>query len=236
MVNYDRHRDFWRRFSKNKAGIIGLVIVVCFIVLAIIAPYITPYDPIEMDLNNALAPPGFKNLLGTDELGRDVFSRILVGTRTSLTIALCSVLGSFIIGSGVGMVSGYCGGIADSIIMRMIDIMLAIPDLLLAILVISILGVGIENVIVAISIAGIPGFARLARASTLAIKEQEFVEAARAIGARDFRILLRHILPNILPTISVQGAIRTAYAILNASGLSFLGLARNHRARSGGHA
>lgn len=217
-------RGFWRRFSKNRAGTVGLVIVLAFFGTALLASYLTPYDPIKIDLSSALMPPGRGHLLGTDELGRDILSRILVGSRISLAVAVSSVLCSLVIGGGLGMVAAFYGGKVDSIIMRFIDILLAMPDLLLAITVISILGVGISNLIVAISIASIPQFTRLARAVTLATKSQVFIEAARAMGASDARILLKHLLPNMMPPMIVQATLRTAYAILNASGLSFLGL------------
>jgi len=217
-------RGFWRRFSKNRAGTVGLVIVLAFFGAALFASYLAPYDPIKIDLSSALMPPGRGHLLGTDELGRDILSRILVGSRISLAVAVSSVLCSLVIGGGLGMVAAFYGGKADSIIMRFIDILLAMPDLLLAITVISILGVGISNLIVAISIASIPQFTRLARAVTLATKSQVFIEAARAMGASDARIVLKHLLPNMMPPMIVQATLRTAYAILNASGLSFLGL------------
>jgi len=214
----------WQRLRRNRAAMIGAALSLLFIVVALLAPVIRPYDPTQQNLGNALRSPGWPHVLGTDELGRDLLSRILMGARISLTISVTSVAIAFCIGIVTGLISGFYGGVVDSVLMRCMDVLLAIPGILLAITVIAMLGVGLESLILAIGVSSIPTFARIARGSALALRSQEFVTAAVAIGATDRRLMQRHILPNILAPLIVQTSLRLATAILTASGLSFLGL------------
>lgn len=214
----------WRRLRRNRAAIVGGLTILAFIALALLAPFIRPYDPTAQDLANALRPLGWPHVLGTDELGRDILSRILLGSRISLVISASSVGIAFCIGIILGLISGFYGHLLDNILMRCLDVLLAIPGVLLAITIIAALGVGLESLIIAIAISSVPTFARLARGSVLVVRSQEFVTAAIASGATDRRVMLRHILPNIVAPLIVQTSLRLATAILTASGLSFLGL------------
>ena len=213
-----------RKMSRNRNVRVGGTLVAFFVLIAILAPIISLYDPIEGDLSEALQLPSLKHIFGTDSLGRDVFSRVIWGARTSLIIASLGILIAIATGLFVGAVSGYVNGIVDEIIMRFIDVMLAFPDILLALLVAIITGPGLINVILAIGLYNFPQFVRIARGSVIAVKEMDYVEAAKAIGENDISILFRYILPNALPPIVVHGTLRTAASILTAAGLSFLGL------------
>ncbi len=213
-----------RQFRRSPGAVVGAVICALFIALAVVAPWILPHDPYRQSLMLALEPPSSTYVLGTDEHGRDILSRILAGAQVSLFMSLATVALSLLAGGGLGLVAGYYGGWTDGLIMRAMDILLAMPGVLLAITVIAILGVGLENVIVAVSLASVPVFARLARASTLSVRESEYVTAARVVGAPDARMLIRHVLPNITAPLIVMSTTRLAAVILTASGLSFLGL------------
>jgi len=213
-----------RKMARNRNVRVGGTLVAFFVLIAILAPIISPYDPIEGDLSEALQSPSLKHIFGTDSLGRDVFSRVIWGARTSLIIASLGILIAIATGLFVGAVSGYVNGIVDEVIMRFIDVMLAFPDILLALLVAIITGPGLTNVILAIGLYNFPQFVRIARGSVIAVKEMDYVEAAKAIGENDISILFRYILPNALPPIVVHGTLRTAASILTAAGLSFLGL------------
>jgi peptide/nickel transport system permease protein len=203
---------------------IGAAIFLSFVVLGITAPVIAPADPTAMNLSIALQPSSAEHPLGTDELGRDLLSRVLVGTRISLVLGVGATIVAGIIGTLVGLAAGYYGGRLGSLLMRITDLLLVFPAILLAILLLAIVGSGIGNLLIAIGIAATPSYARLVRASTLAIVTQEFVTAARAIGAGDLRIMLLHVLPNAVPTIIVNSTFLIPRAIRDASTLSFLGI------------
>jgi peptide/nickel transport system permease protein len=203
---------------------VGLVLIVAFVLTAALAPLIAPHDPIALGLGQQLRPPSLAYPLGTDELGRDMLSRLLWGARYTLLITLGAVGLALLIGTPLGIYSGFRGRWSDTLIMRFMDILLAMPGFLLAIAIIAALGVGMVNVIIAVGVHAIPSFARVVRAATLAVKQQEFVLASRALGSRDGLIMWRHILPNVTPPLLVQMTLQLATAILTASGLSFLGL------------
>ena len=208
-----------RRFLKNKLSVIGMVVIIIFILIAIFADQLAPYDYAAQDLTSMYLSPCAEHPLGTDNLGRDMLSRIIYGTRISLLIGFSSVGISLL-----GCLAGFYGGKVDTLIMRFMDVMLAVPSVLLAIVIAAVLGTGVFNLILAIGIASIPSYARIVRASILSIRDQEYIEAARISGCSDARMILRHILPNILAPVIVQTTLGLGLAILNASGLSFLGL------------
>ncbi len=216
--------DAWRRLRRNKLAVIGMVILGIFLFCAIFAPWVAPYDPLEQNLVRRREPPSREHLLGLDEVGRDILSRIIFGARVSLQVGVASVSMAIIVGALLGAISGFLGGWVDNVIMRLMDIMLAFPSLLLAIAIVAILGPGLLNMLYAIAFVSIPTYARIVRASVLANKEQEYVTAARAIGCSSFHILFKHIMPNSLTPLIVQGTLGIATAILDAAGLSFLGL------------
>jgi len=212
------------RLLRNKAAIMGLIIILVLIFSAIFAEVVAPYAYDEQNLRDRFLAPSTAHIFGTDSYGRDIFSRIVFGSRTSLMVGAIAVTISSIIGTFLGAISGYYGNRVDNVIMRFIDVMLAIPNILLAISIAATLGPGIVNVMIAVGISSVPGYARLVRASVMSIREQEFIEAARSIGASDFRIIMRHILPNCFAPIIVQATMSVAIAILSAAALSFLGL------------
>ena len=191
---------------------------------AILAPSLAPYDPIDQSLDFRLQPPSLAHPFGTDDFGRDILSRIIHGSRISLRIGLISIAIALTAGTALGLLAGFRGGLYDVIAMRLVDLMLAFPSILLAIAIVAITGPGINNVMVAVSIVMVPQFARLVRASVLSVRELAYVEAARALGARNLRIAFRHVLPNCMAPIIVQSTLSMATAILDAAGLSFLGL------------
>jgi len=214
----------WRQFKRSHLALPGALVVLFFILVAVLAPALAPYDPFKNDLSKTLLTPCSAHWLGTDELGRDILSRILYGTRLSLLEGLFSVLLAMVIGIPLGVVSGYMGGKLDTVVMRLVDILLAFPGVLLAVVIISILGPSLLNAMIAVGVYTVPIFARLARGSTLAVKEEPYIEACRAVGMGTFRILRRHIFPNISAHLFVLGTLRVAIAILTAASLSFLGL------------
>ncbi|NNG00595.1 MAG: ABC transporter permease [Desulfobacteraceae bacterium] len=209
---------------KNKGAVFGGVIVFVFIVSAVFAPFIAPYDPLDSNLEDALQGHSLKHWLGTDEQGRDILSRIIYGSRMSLSIGVIAVLISNAFGVLLGLVAGYVGGKTDNVIMRIMDILMAFPGMLLALAIVSALGPGIFNLMIAIGTYSIPIFARVVRGSVLTVREMEYVESARAIGQSHFLIVLKHILPNCVGPILVLSTLRIATAILTGAGLSFLGL------------
>ena len=218
-------KDWIKRLLKNKAAVVGLIIVLLLLFTAIFAPVLAPYDPIkDGSLQNRLKAPSSEHLLGTDKLGRDILSRIIFGARISVEIGVISVGLALIVGTLMGLTAGYYGGFLDSLLMRIVDIILAFPSILLAIAITSVLGSSLNNAMIAVGIVMVPSFARVVRSTVLSLKEMEFVEAARAVGANDFTILFRHILPNSMAPIIVQGTMNIGTAILDAAGLSFLGL------------
>ncbi len=218
------------QFKKNYFALFGLLIALGLIVSAIFAPFLAPYDPYVQDLSQRLIEPfygengSFKHILGTDDFGRDLFSRIVYGTRVSILIGVISVVISLFFGLILGLSSGYYGGKVDLVEMRIVDIMLAIPAILLAIVIVAILGPSLYNAMIAIGIVGIPTYARVIRASVMAEKEKEYVTASRINGSSDLRLMLFIILPNCLSPIIVQSTMGFASAVLEAAGLSFLGL------------
>lgn len=216
--------EVWRRLRRNRMAMLGLVIISIIVLTAIFADVIAPYDYRQQNLMRVADPPSREHLLGTDDLGRDILSRIIHGARVSLQVGFVAVSISLIIGGTLGALAGFYGGKLDNVVMRFMDVLLAIPSILLAIAIVSAFGGGLVNVMIAVGIATIPVYARIVKASVISIKEQEFIEAARAIGARDSRIIIRHILPNSLAPIIVQGTLGVAIAILSAAGLSFIGL------------
>jgi ABC-type dipeptide/oligopeptide/nickel transport system permease subunit len=223
---FDQISQLWR----NKTAVAGLVIIVLFILSAILAPYLSPHNPIETSLYDQLKPPvwhatgTWKNILGTDDLGRDILSRLIYGARVSLVVAVISVGIAFCFGILLGCFSGYYKGFRDSIIMRFMDIILAFPYILLAIVVVAYLGPSLQNAMIAIAITYIPRFARIVRGSMLEEGEKDYVSAARAIGAGDLRIIFITILPNCLGPLIVQTTLGFASAVLDMAALSFLGL------------
>jgi peptide/nickel transport system permease protein len=217
-------RDFWQRFSKNEMALAGCVIVVCLFIVSLLAPWISPYDPTEIHLDNILASPSAKHWLGTDQLGRDVLSRMIWGSRISLKVGFVSTGIAILIGTLLGAVAGYYGRGVDTVIMRFVDIMLCFPTFFLILAVIAILEPSIWNIMVIIGITGWMGITRLVRADFISLKERDFVQAARAIGASNFRIIFIHILPNAMASILVAATLGVAGAILTESALSFLGI------------
>ncbi|CAM4463103.1 nickel transporter permease [Paenibacillus typhae] len=217
-------RDAWKAFRKNKTAMMGLCIIVFFILIALLAPLIAPYDYKEQELVNRLQAPSADHWFGTDDLGRDLFTRVLYGARISLWVGFFSVIGSIIVGTILGVLAGFYGKWIDMIISRLFDILLAFPGILLAIAIVAILGPSLQNALYAIAIVNIPTYGRLVRAKVLSLKEEEYITAARAIGMKNSRILLKHILPNSLTPIIVQGTLGIATAIIEAAALGFLGL------------
>lgn len=213
-----------KRLMQKKAAVAGAIIMLLIIMSAVLAPVIAPYGFADQDLYNTNALPCAAHIMGTDSLGRDIFSRILYGGRSSLVIGFSATLGSAIIGTIIGSVTGYFGGIVDDMVMRFLDILQAVPGMLMAIAISATLGSGFWNCIIAITISGIPGFARMARASCLSVRDIEYVEAARSINASQSRIIFRHMLPNTLSPIFVMATMNVATAILTSASLSFVGL------------
>lgn len=219
-----RSREFYLKFRKNKAATVGALIVAFYMILAIIAPVIAPYDPYEVDLINQLKAPSSEHWLGTDDKGRDVLSRILYGARLSLGVGFAALFLGASCGIILGLISGYYGNWIDAVIMRSMDVLLAFPGILLALAIVGALGSSLVNVTIAVAIFTIPLFARIVRGSTLTVIKLEYIDAVRSLGANDFTIILKHILPNILSPIIVQATLRLATVILTTAALSFLGL------------
>lgn len=218
------YREFWRRFARNKGAVVGLAITLTMALLSILAPVLSPHDPINSNLADALRPPCREYWLGTDNLGRDVLTRILYGGRISLTVGLVVQGISVTIGTLVGLFSGFAGGRVDDFLNGLINAIYAFPSLLFAIAVLAVLGPGLYNIFVALGLVGWATVARLVRGEVLSLKNREFVESARAAGASNLRLLFRHILPNCFGPVIVVGTLGVATAILSESTLSFLGL------------
>lgn len=219
-------REVWRMLVKNKMAMLGLFILIVLVLLALFADVIADYDTvvIKQNLSHRLQGPSAAHWLGTDEFGRDILARLIHGTRVSLKVGILAVGLSIIVGGILGAISGFYGGTIDNIIMRAMDIFLAVPSILLAIAIVSALGPSMINLMIAISVSSVPTYARIVRASVLSIRDQEFIEAARAIGASNTRIIFQHIIPNALAPVIVQGTLGVANAILSIAGLSFIGL------------
>lgn len=218
--------DIWHRMKKNKMAILGLVIVVLLLLTAICADLIANYEKeaIYQDVKIRLQGPSAAHILGTDEFGRDMFARLVHGSRVSLLVGFCATTISLVFGLTLGSMAGYYGGNIDMLIMRVLDVFMAIPQMLLAITLVAALGTNIVNLMIALAVSSIPSFARTLRAQVLTVKDQEFVEAARAIGAKDSHIIMTHIIPNCLSPVIVQSTLRVATCILSTASLSFIGL------------
>ena len=217
-------RLFWKRFSRNKLALAGGIIVAFLFFVAILAPFVSPYDPNDIDRKHILEPPGIQHPLGTDDLGRDVLSRMIWGSQISLSVGFVAVGISVVMGMIFGSLSGYYGGWMDRIIMRFIDIMLSVPTFFLILAVIAFIGSSIWNIMIIIGITSWMGVARLVRAEFLSLKEREYVLAARAVGASSMRIIFRHIMINSLAPVLVSAVLGIAGAVLVESSLSFLGI------------
>ncbi len=219
------NRLLWlRRLFRRRTALVGFAIIAVFAIAGAFAPYLSPHDPTDTALRNRLSPPSLTHLLGTDELGRDMLSRILHGARVTLLMGIISIAIALTIGTFIGALSGYYGGITDLLGQRIIDVLMAIPPMLLAIVVVAILGPGLWNAMIAVGVSFIPSYGRTVRASILELREQVFVEASRAIGVGSLTILRRHILPNCLGPMLVLSTLLMGTAILLAAGLGFLGL------------
>jgi len=217
-------RRTMRRLAKRRAALVGMTVVAFFIALSILAPIVSPYDPLATNWAMVRKPPSMLHLFGTDEIGHDILARIIWGSRASLMAGIISVSLALAIGVPIGLLTGYVGGIVDATVMRLIDAMLAIPFLILAIALAAFLGPTLTNAMIAIGVSQMPIFVRLTRGQVLSVKHEEYVEAAYAVGNPARRIVLRHILPNIIPPLLVQATLATAAAIIAEASLSFLGL------------
>jgi peptide/nickel transport system permease protein len=228
---HSNFKEIWKRFRKNPLAVIGLVILILMFILAISADWLAPGDP-DLGLpgynlqnwGNSRQFPSREHIFGTDQMGRDMFARIAHGSRISLSVGFVVVGIGLFIGIPIGCVAGFYGGIRDNIIMRFLDILLAMPNILLAIAISATLGPGVRNVMIAVGVGAIPTYARTVRALVLTVKEQEFIEAARSCGASDKRLIFRHILPNCIAPVIVEATMGLAGAILSAAGLSFIGV------------
>lgn len=223
------YKELWRQLRKNKAAVVGGGFIVLFILISIIGtpwigPHVLTYAPDAVDIPNKLQPPSADHWFGTDNYGRDIFTRIIYGMKLTLFIGFTSVAIGGIFGVIFGVVAGYFGGWVDTVIMRIMDVLLAFPGILLALAIVSVLGGSIQNMIIAVSIYSVPAFARIVRGSTLSVRKLEYIDAMKALGASHTRIIFKHILPNVMSPIIVQATMRIASAVLTASGLSFLGL------------
>jgi peptide/nickel transport system permease protein len=224
MENYSLRNLFWKRFKKNRLAVAGGIIVLALFIIAVFAPLISPYNPNDIDRAQILEPPGFKHPLGTDDLGRDVLSRMIWGARISLSVGFVAVGIATVIGMILGALSGYYGGWTERIVMRFIDIMLSIPTFFLILAVIAFIGPSIWNIMIIIGLTSWMGVARLLRAEFLSLKEREYVLAAKAVGASDIRIIFRHIMLNSMSPVLVSAVLGVAGAVLVESALSFLGI------------
>jgi len=216
--------DFWYRFLRNKMAVAGGVVVVALFVVSLLSPWLATYDPNAIDLKNVLSPPSGDHLFGTDQLGRDVMSRMIGGAGISLKVGFVATGIAIVIGAILGALAGYYGRWVDAVIMRFVDIMLCFPSFFLILAVIAILEPSIWNIMIVIGLTSWMGITRLVRADFISLKERDFVQAARAVGASDFRIIFRHILPNAMASVLVAATLGVAGAILTESALSFLGI------------
>jgi peptide/nickel transport system permease protein len=219
-----RWEDFRRVFFSNRLALFGTVVMGLFIVVAIFAPFVAPYDPLQQDLAGKFAPPSRAHLMGQDELGRDILSRVIYGARISLSAGLAAVTVATAVGTLVGVVAGYFGRWPDSVLMRLMDVLLAFPSILLAIVVVSILGPSLPNAMLAVGIVFIPQIARVVRSAVISVRERDYIEAERALGAGNARIIFSGVMPNSMAPLIVQATLTLATAILDIAALSFLGL------------
>jgi peptide/nickel transport system permease protein len=214
----------WRRFRRNKGAVFGLGVFVAIVVMAVCAGIIAPYNPLEQSYAHIMEGPSLDHWLGTDSFGRDMLSRIIYGARIALIVGILAVLLAMVIGVTLGLISGYYGGIIDTVIMRLMDGVFAFPILILAIALMAVMGFGVRNVIIAVAVVSVAPFARVTRGDVLAVREEPYIEAARLSGISNTAVIFRHVLPNVLAPIIVQGALRVSAAIITEAGLSFLGL------------
>ena len=217
-------RSALNAFNTNKTSWVGLVIFTLIALAALLAPLLAPHDPTEQNVLAKLRPPTSDHLLGTDSFGRDILSRLLYGARVSLVIGFTATLAAMAVGSAIGLFAGWYGQRFDAVVMQAMDVLLAFPSLILGLIIVAMLGPSMANIIAAIALTSVPAFARIARAPTIAVKQREYVEACRALGYSDARIMLRHILPNIFPEILVMGSLWLANAIRTEASLAFIGL------------
>ncbi|MCG0238571.1 MAG: ABC transporter permease [Firmicutes bacterium] len=214
----------WKRFARNRLAVTGLVVFAALVLLAVLAPAIAPYDPDQQNWQERLQPPSRAHLFGTDEYGRDLFSRVLYGGRVSLMAGVVPVAGGAAAGTLLGLVAGYLGGRWDTWLMRILDILLAIPTIFLALAIVGTLGPGLGSAMIAVAVVSIPSYARMVRGQVLSLRERDFVTASVAAGAGPARILFRHLLPHVLSPLLVQSTLSIGFAILTTAGLSFMGL------------
>jgi peptide/nickel transport system permease protein len=219
-----RRQDFLRAFFSNRLAIFGTVVLGVFVLMAVFAPYLAPYSPLQQNLPEKFDGPSLAHPFGQDELGRDILSRVIYGARISLTAGLAAVAVATVVGTIVGLVAGYLGRWPDSSLMRLMDVLLAFPSILLAIIIVSVLGPSLVNAMFAVSIVFIPQIARVVRSSVISVRERDYIEAERALGAGDTQIVLSGILPNSMAPLVVQSTLTLATAILDIAALSFLGL------------
>ena len=212
------------RLLRNRAAVAGGLVVLLAVLVALLAPILAPDDPLQIDLSAAWESPNVKHLLGADELGRDILSRIIYGSRTSLEIAVVGVAIALMFAMLIGLPAGFYGGWLDRVLMRLVDVMLAFPSILLAIVIIAVMGPSSLSTVLAVGISSVPTFARLARASTLSLRDEEYVTAARGVGATDAHIIVAHILPNLVTPLIVLSTLRLSTMVLTVAGLSFIGL------------
>jgi len=224
VLAWENVLTFLRKLIRKKGGFVGALILVALVFGAVFAPWVAPFEPDQTNAVDAMRPPSLEYPMGTDKFGRDIFSRVLWGGRLSLQIGLIAVGIGAVTGGVIGLVAGYLGGRVDNFLMRLMDVMLAFPGILLALVMVVMLGPGMSNLMIAVGISSVPRFARLIRSSVLSIRNAEFVEAARSVGAGDQLIMFRHILPNVLAPVVIYGTLRVGTAILSAASLSFLGL------------
>lgn len=213
-----------KQVIKSGTAATGLIIVILFLIVGFFGPWLSPYDPMQIDMNNMLQTPSRNHILGTDELGRDILSRIISGTKYSVVIVIFPIAIGITLGISIGTIAGYYGRRLETFLMRLIDMLLAFPGVILAIMIITIIGIDLKSLIIALGIASVPRFARVSRSSVLMVKENEYVEAAELMGENDWNIIIRYILPNACGPIFVDISLRAAQLILLGSGLSFLGL------------
>lgn len=214
----------FKQWRRNRRAVVGAVILLIIVFMAIFAPFVTRYEPQKQNMRNRLQPPSSEHIFGTDQFGRDTYSRVVYGARLSLRVGFLSIALALVVGCALGLVSGYYGGVLDNVIMRIVDVLMALPGFLLALSIVAALGPGMQNVILAIGVSYVPSFARMMRSAVLSTRELDYVDAARALGAKDRRIILSHVLPNSLSPIIVLTTLSMAGAILSAAGLSFLGM------------
>jgi peptide/nickel transport system permease protein len=219
-----RKQDFLRAFFSNRLAIFGTAVLGIFVLMAVFAPYLAPYDPLQQHLPQKFAGPSLAHPFGQDELGRDILSRVIYGARISLTAGLAAVAVATVVGTIVGLIAGYLGRWPDSLLMRLMDVLLAFPSILLAIVIVSVLGPSLPNAMLAIGIVFIPQIARVVRSAVISVRERDYIEAERALGAGDAQIVISGILPNSMAPLIVQATLTLATAILDVAALSFLGL------------